>query len=190
MFGVKRLARRGAKPGLSRRAGVLIGSLALGVTTVVVSAPTASAAGYYEAPYPANETYQITQGPGGGYSHTDYYNKGAWDIALPANYEVSATQAGTIVRSDWFGSNGIEVIIRHPNGLCSQYIHLNRSFYNPGDWVPQGRVVGWSGQTGNATAPHLHYSVINCNTRESLPSTLEGWTPGTGSWLRSSNTRA
>lgn len=190
MFGSKRLGSSGGKAGLSRRAGILISSLALGVTTVFTGATTASAAGYYEAPFPAGEAYVISQGPGGGYSHGDYYNRYAWDIALPENYEVTATQAGTIVRSDWYGTSGIEVMIRHPNGQCSHYIHLNRSFYEPGDWVPQGRIVGWSGQTGAATAPHLHYSVINCSTRQSLPSTLEGWTPGTGSTLRSTNYKA
>ncbi|MFC7492474.1 MULTISPECIES: M23 family metallopeptidase [unclassified Knoellia] len=190
MFGRKRPGGSGGKATLSRRAGIFIGSLAVVLTTGLTGTTTASAAGYYEALFPAGETYRISQGPGGSYSHLDYYNRYAWDIALPANYEVTATQAGTIVRSDWYGTSGIEVMIRHPNGLCSHYIHLNRSFYEPGDWVPQGRIVGWSGSTGSSTAPHLHYGVIDCNTRQSLPSTLEGWTPGTGALLTSSNYKA
>lgn len=169
-----------------------MGALALVVSTAVAGASSASAAGYYEAPYPAGETYQVTQGNWGSYSHTDIYNRYAWDLGLPANYEVSATQGGWIVISNWspYWQNGIEVIIRHPNGQCTQYAHLNRSFYEPGNWVPQGRIIGWSGSTGAASAPHLHYSVIDCNTRQSLPSTLEGWVPPTGAWLRSTNYRA
>lgn len=189
MFGRKRPGSGDATTSLSRRLGVLVGALALVVSTAVTGASSAAADGYYKAPYPAGESYQVTQGNGGGYSHYDAYNRYAWDLALPANYEVSATQGGWIVVSNWspYWQNGIEVIIRHPNGQCTQYAHLNRSFYEPGNWVPQGRVVGWSGSTGAATAPHLHYSVINCNTRQSLPSTMEGWVPPTGSWPRSTN---
>jgi murein DD-endopeptidase MepM/ murein hydrolase activator NlpD len=189
MFATKRLGTRGRRTSLSRRIGIVVGALALAASTALTGASTASAAGYYEAPYPAGESYQVTQGNGGAYSHQDYYNRYAWDLALPANYEVSATQGGWIVISNWspYWQNGIEVIIRHPNGQCTQYAHLNRSFYEPGNWVPQGRIIGWSGSTGAATAPHLHYSVIDCNTRQSLPSTMEGWVPPTGSWPRSSN---
>lgn len=175
-----------------RRLGVLASTVALAATTAFTGAGPASAAGYFEAPYPAGESYTVSQGNGGGYSHTDAYNRYAWDLALPENYEVSATQEGTIVVSNWspYWQNGIEVIIRHPNGQCSQYAHLNQSFFEPGDWVPQGRVVGYTGQTGAASAPHLHYSVIDCNTRVSQPSTLEGYVPGGGAALLSSNQRA
>ncbi|GAB3874180.1 M23 family metallopeptidase [Terrabacter terrigena] len=193
MIGSTALARRGgAKKTLTRRVGVVLGALALAATTVFTGATSATAAGYFEAPYPAGESYVVSQGNWGGYSHTDAYNRYAWDLALPANYEVAATQGGTIVISNWspYWQNGIEVIIRHPNGQCTQYAHLNRSFYEPGNWVPQGRIIGWSGSTGAASAPHLHYSVIDCNTRVSLPSTLEGYVPAAGTWLRSSNTRA
>ncbi|CAN7180874.1 M23 family metallopeptidase [Terrabacter sp. LjRoot27] len=193
MFGTTALVGTGQKKkALARRLGVLASAVALAATTAFAGAAPATAAGYFEAPYPAGESYQVSQGNGGGYSHTDAYNRYAWDLALPANYEVSATQGGTIVISNWspYWQNGIEVIIRHPNGQCTQYAHLNRSFYEPGNWVPQGRIIGWSGSTGAASAPHLHYSVIDCNTRVSLPSTIEGYVPATGTWVRSSNTRA
>ncbi|MGW2183234.1 M23 family metallopeptidase [Streptomyces sp. NPDC001732] len=159
----------------------------------LMGAPSAAAVDYYyELPYPAGESYMVTQGPEGTYSHVGPYNEHAWDFGLPANYEVSAAQGGTVLVSDWsqYWQNGIEVIIRHPNGQCTQYIHLNRAIYNRGDWVPQGRIIGWSGGTGAATAPHLHFSVVDCNTRVSLPATIQGWKPPTGSWPVSVNTRA
>jgi len=194
MFGKTTVAGPGRKKrnALARRVGVLVSAVALAATTAFTGATSATAAGYFEAPYPAGESYQVSQGNGGGYSHTDAYNRYAWDLALPANYEVSATQGGTIVISNWspYWQNGIEVIIRHPNGQCTQYAHLNQSFYEPGNWVPQGRIIGYTGMTGAASAPHLHYSVIDCNTRVSLPSTIEGYVPATGTWVRSSNTRA
>ncbi|QNE79541.1 peptidoglycan DD-metalloendopeptidase family protein [Streptomyces finlayi] len=161
----------------------MAGALMTAAAVTMTGASTAAAVDYYyELPYPAGEAYTVTQGPEGTYSHTGPYNEYAWDFGLPANYEVSAAQAGTIVHSNWspYWQNGIEVIIRHSNGQCTHYAHLNRSFYEPGDWVPQGRIVGWSGSTGASTAPHLHFQVINCNTRVGLPATLQGWTPYTG----------
>ncbi|MEE1929504.1 M23 family metallopeptidase [Streptomyces sp. TRM 70351] len=160
---------------------------------MLAAAPEAVAADYYyELPYPAGESYTVTQGPEGTYSHYGPYNEYAWDFGLPANYEVSAAQGGTVLVSDWsqYAGNGIEVIIRHSNGQCTHYAHLNRAIYNTGDWVPQGRIIGWSGNTGNSTGPHLHFQVINCDTRVGLPATLQGWTPYTGTRPVSVNTRA
>ncbi|MFI6948029.1 M23 family metallopeptidase [Streptomyces sp. NPDC050422] len=165
--------------------------IALG-TGLLGASPAAAVDYYYELPFPAGEAYTVTQGPESTYSHTGPYNEYAWDFGLPADYEVSAAQGGTVLVSDWsvYTGNGIEVIIRHSNGQCTQYIHLNKAIYNTGDWVPQGRVIGWSGSTGAATGPHLHFQVIDCNTRVSLPATLQGWTPYTGSAPVSVNTRA
>ncbi|WP_405099912.1 M23 family metallopeptidase [Micromonospora sp. NBC_01412] len=169
-------------------------SAVLVVAGVVVVGPTpASAANYYyELPYPAGESYRVTQGPEGTYSHVGPYNEYAWDFGLPAWYEVSAAQAGTVLISDWsvYPGNGIEVMIRHSNGQCTHYIHLNQAIYNTGDWVPQGRIIGSSGATGNASGAHLHFQVINCNTRVGIPATLQGWSPPTGSWPVSVNNRA
>ncbi|WP_418606386.1 M23 family metallopeptidase [Georgenia sp. SUBG003] len=84
------------------------------------------------------------------YSHVGAYNEYAWDFGLPANYEVSAAQGGTVLVSNWspYWQNGIEVIIRHSNGQCTHYAHLNRAIYNTGDYVRQGQIIGWSGSTG------------------------------------------
>jgi murein DD-endopeptidase MepM/ murein hydrolase activator NlpD len=174
-----------------------LGAAASVVLTVsgitLATAPAAAAADYYyELPYPAGEAYRVTQGPEGTFSHVGPYNEYAWDFGMPANYEVSAAQAGTVLVSNWsqYAGNGIEVIIRHSNGQCTHYAHLNRAIFNTGDWVPQGRIIGWSGNTGNSTGPHLHFQVIDCNTRVGLPATLQGWTPYTGTAPVSVNTRA
>ncbi|GAA2494916.1 hypothetical protein GCM10010393_28690 [Streptomyces gobitricini] len=181
----------------ARRLLLRIGAMASSALTVaaigLMAAPPAAAVDYYyELPYPSGESYLVTQGPEGTYSHTGPYNEYAWDFGLPANYEVSAAQGGTVLVSDWspYWQNGIEVIIRHSNGRCTHYAHLNRAIYNTGDWVPQGRIIGWSGATGAATGPHLHFQVIDCNTRVGIPATLQGWTPPTGSRPVSVNTRA
>ncbi|MBB5128357.1 M23 family metallopeptidase [Streptomyces griseoloalbus] len=172
-----------------RLAAVALTMLASAGIMLSGASPASAADYYYELPYPAGESYLVTQGPEGTYSHTGPYNEYAWDFGLPANYEVSASQGGTIIASGWspYWQNGIEVIIRHSNGRCTHYAHLNRALYNPGTWVRQGRVVGWSGSTGASSGPHLHFQVIDCNTRVGVPATLQGWTPYTGTWPVSVN---
>lgn len=179
----------GAGAVLRRVAAAASATLAVVGISLAGAAPASAASHYYELPYPAGEAYQVTQGPEGTYSHYGPYNEYAWDFGLPANYEVSAAQGGTVLVSDRspYWQNGIEVIIRHSNGQCTHYAHLNRAIHNTGDRVPQGRVIGWSGSTGASTAPHLHFQVIDCNTRVGIPATLQGWTPPTGSWPVSVN---
>lgn len=173
----------------------IVGAVApvfMGATFMLGSATPASAADGYALPYPAGESYVVTQGPEGTFSHVGPYNEYAWDFGLPANYEVSAAQGGTILASDWspYWQNGIEVIIQHPNGQCTHYAHLNKAIYNTGDQVPQGRVIGLSGSTGASTDPHLHFQVIDCNTRVGIPAMVQGQTPGTGTSPVSVNARS
>ena len=54
---------------------------------------------------------------------------------------------------------GKTIIIDHGGGLMTLYMHLSKINVNEGELVKQGRVIGLSGQTGYAEAPHLHISV-------------------------------
>lgn len=51
------------------------------------------------------------------------------------------------------------VLVRHDNGLTTLYAHLSTINVNKGDPVSTGQVVGYSGNTGYATGPHLHFTV-------------------------------
>ena len=57
-------------------------------------------------------------------------------------------------------SYGRWVLIDHANGLSTLYGHLSLIKVRPGDGVNRGEVIGYSGQTGYATGPHLHLSVF------------------------------
>ena len=61
-------------------------------------------------------------------------------------------------------SYGNAVRIRHAdyNGktLQTRYAHLSQTVVNPGDQVQAGQLIGYSGDSGNVTAPHLHFEVI------------------------------
>ena len=56
-------------------------------------------------------------------------------------------------------SYGKWVLIKHPNGLSSLYGHLSLIKVTEGQNVGTGEVIGYSGQTGYATGPHLHLTV-------------------------------
>jgi murein DD-endopeptidase MepM/ murein hydrolase activator NlpD len=56
-------------------------------------------------------------------------------------------------------SYGKWVMIRHANGLSTLYAHLSLPFVTSGQSVTTGQVIGYSGATGYATGPHLHFGV-------------------------------
>ncbi len=54
---------------------------------------------------------------------------------------------------------GYWVLVRHANGLSTLYAHLSLVSVRPGDAVTTGTVLGYSGNTGLSTGPHLHFGV-------------------------------
>ena len=63
------------------------------------------------------------------------------------------------------GMNGTRIRIRHDDGTFSMYVHLSRVqtgiAAKPSTRVAGGQLIAWSGESGIATGPHLHYSKIN-----------------------------
>jgi murein DD-endopeptidase MepM/ murein hydrolase activator NlpD len=53
------------------------------------------------------------------------------------------------------------VQVKHPNGLITAYCHLQRfaAGLHPGQHLDIRQLVGYVGQTGRATGPHLHFAV-------------------------------
>ncbi len=56
-------------------------------------------------------------------------------------------------------SYGKWVLIKHPNGLSSLYAHLDLIKVSAGQTVTTGEIIGYSGQTGYSTGPHLHLTL-------------------------------
>jgi murein DD-endopeptidase MepM/ murein hydrolase activator NlpD len=50
-------------------------------------------------------------------------------------------------------------VVQHANGLSTLYAHLSQISVAKGQSVSTGQVVGYSGMTGYATGPHLHFTV-------------------------------
>lgn len=84
------------------------------------------------------------------------------DFAAPKGSAVVAVRAGRIDRASRNGSFGKYVRIDHGKGLETAYAHLSnyREGLKKGDWVEQGAVIGYVGESGLATSPNLHYEVL------------------------------
>jgi len=79
------------------------------------------------------------------------------DYVAPRGTPVSALGNGTVRFAGYKGANGNLVILRHPKGFTTYYLHLHkiRRGIRRGVRVSQGDVIGYVGSTGRATGPHL-----------------------------------
>ncbi len=85
------------------------------------------------------------------------------DYGIPLRTPIYATLPGKVVRvgSDPSGY-GNHVRISHDNNLLSLYGHMDERIWhtvNEGDTVEAGQQIGFSGNTGRSTGPHLHFEV-------------------------------
>lgn len=83
------------------------------------------------------------------------------DFAAPVGTPIYATASGVVRVSSYSGPNGNMVQVEHPNGLISAYCHLSRfaAGLHPGQHVEARQLVGYVGQTGRSTGPHLHFAI-------------------------------
>ncbi|HOT44656.1 MAG TPA: M23 family metallopeptidase [Spirochaetota bacterium] len=81
------------------------------------------------------------------------------DIAAPPGTEIRATAPGSVIAAGWSGGYGCMIRIKHKYGFESLYGHCQRANVNAGQTVKKGDVIGYVGQTGNATGNHCHYEI-------------------------------
>jgi len=83
------------------------------------------------------------------------------DYAAAIGTPVMSVADGVVVERSWTGGNGNLVQIRHSNGYVSSYAHLSRyaDGLRVGDRVEQKQVIGYVGQTGLATGPHVCFRI-------------------------------
>ena len=71
---------------------------------------------------------------------------------------VYAADNGTVIKSEDNGAGyGNYIVINHNNGYYTSYAHMNQRVSQIGDTVAKGQIIGYVGQTGRVTGPHLHY---------------------------------
>ncbi len=156
----------------------------------------------YLPPTAPGSRFQITQAFDGEFSHQDEQNRYAVDIMMPIGTPVHAARSGIVleVDDDYFKSgteqayankaNSIRIL--HDDGSMAIYAHLEleKAQVHPGLQVEAGELIGYSGNTGFTTGPHLHFAIqINQGMQlASVPfrfTDREGRTfePQQGSWL-------
>ncbi len=81
------------------------------------------------------------------------------DIDAPWGTSVRAAGDGVVVATNQGSGYGREITIDHGHDVTTIYGHLSSIAIVPGEHVTRGQIIGYVGQTGRATGPHLHYEV-------------------------------
>jgi murein DD-endopeptidase MepM/ murein hydrolase activator NlpD len=99
------------------------------------------------------------------------------DIEGPYGAPVRAAGDGEVTGSSMGTGYGLQVVLAHGHDLMTVYGHLSSIAVVPGQHVIRGQVIGYVGQSGRATGPHLHYEVrvhnVPVNPHKYLRTTYE-----------------
>jgi murein DD-endopeptidase MepM/ murein hydrolase activator NlpD len=104
--------------------------------------------------------------PTTGWNWGKLHNYNAVDIANACGTAVYVCAEGLVSEvytSGWNGGYGKYILVEHPNSTKTLYAHLDKSIVSVGDYVSQGDVIGYIGNTGKTdgvTGCHLHLEVI------------------------------
>lgn len=102
--------------------------------------------------------------PIGGNGISQRFGRGHTGVDFMANpgTPIVAAASGRIIKisTGWSGGYGNMILIDHGGGRATRYAHLSSFNASAGSYVEQGQVIGYSGNTGRSTGPHLHYEVI------------------------------
>lgn len=142
----------------------------------------------YYFPFSHGDKYKLDQGYGGKFSHKgeNYY---ALDFSMDIGTPVLAARDGIVIETkedsnrrgttQAYAKYGNYIAIYHSDGTFASYVHLRKNGVEVevGDRVEVGELIGYSGNTGLTTGPHLHFSVnipSKEGVRESIPILLKG----------------
>ena len=115
------------------------------------------------------DNVKVTQ----NFGNTEFARSGAYngkghngiDLRASVGTPIKAALTGTVIGTGNTDavrgcySYGKWVMIKHGNGLSTLYAHLSQTNVSEGQSVATGQVIGYSGATGYATGPHLHFGV-------------------------------
>jgi murein DD-endopeptidase MepM/ murein hydrolase activator NlpD len=124
----------------------------------------------YQFPFEHSKKFKIVQGYNGKFTHYGQ-NQYAVDFNMPEGTPVCAARAGLVteVKADSsvsgttpdYNQHNNFIRIHHSDGTFGNYVHLkqNGAVVAPGDLVKAGQLIGYSGNTGYSSGPHLHFDV-------------------------------
>ena len=123
----------------------------------------------YSLPFTNGKTHLIFQGYNGKFSHQ---KDAALDFDLKIGDPVYAAREGTVVLTEDSNLQGCpkiscakfnnKVLIMHNDGTFADYAHLKYKgvVVKKGDEIKKDQLIGYSGNTGFSSGPHLHFSVF------------------------------
>jgi murein DD-endopeptidase MepM/ murein hydrolase activator NlpD len=87
------------------------------------------------------------------------------NLAVPEGTPVKAAEDGVVAYAgNELKGYGNLVLVRHSNGFVTAYAHASELLVKRGEEVKRGQVIAKSGQTGNVTAPQLHFEIRKGST--------------------------
>ncbi|WP_062053177.1 M23 family metallopeptidase [Aquimarina longa] len=123
----------------------------------------------YYLPFKKNSEYWLSQGYNGAISHK---NENALDFKMPIGTKIYAARGGVVVDIEESFSKSCTtgecvkynnfIVIYHADGTFAEYTHIKKdgAEIHIGDQVTAGQFIGYSGNVGWATGPHLHFIVF------------------------------
>ena len=81
------------------------------------------------------------------------------DLAAPMGTHVAAPAAGRVASVGRELGYGLVIEMVHSGGVVTRYAHLRSALVQRGDTIPMGQTIATVGESGLATAPHLHFEV-------------------------------
>jgi murein DD-endopeptidase MepM/ murein hydrolase activator NlpD len=81
------------------------------------------------------------------------------DISTPIGTRIFAPADGVVLSAATQGAYGNSIMMDHGYGVVTRYGHLDAYAIRPGQRVRRGDLIGFVGNTGRSTGPHLHYEV-------------------------------
>lgn len=82
------------------------------------------------------------------------------DLSAPVGTPIRAAASGVVTRASYYSGYGRYIKISHTGAINTAYGHLSKIIVRSGQHVSQGQIIGYTGNTGITTGPHLHYEVI------------------------------
>ncbi len=141
----------------------------------------------YVLPFAAGETYRVELANcSSSYHSAQYPDRYAYDFVMDIGTPILASRAGRVVYVEESGRdfnhpNNL-VVVDHGDATFAEYMHLtqNGAAVEVGDEVVQGDLIGYSGATGLAGYPHLHFIVVKDDPSwpyEGVPVTFSNTAP-------------
>jgi len=140
----------------------------------------------YRLPFANGTTHRVSQGYNTNKTHKGH-SAYAIDFPMPVGTKVYASRGGIVVKTKAnsdrggyekkYASSGNYVTILHNDGTFGIYYHLKYRgvLVKVGQSVSRGQAIGYSGNTGYSSGPHLHFAVYKATTahsRMTLPTSM------------------